>query len=74
MRDKKRWSDLTDRQRRLIVVGGIAEAIVTTAVLVDLARRPAGQVRGPRVAWVLGLVVQPFGPFAYLAFGRRSAP
>jgi len=69
---KKTWSDLTDRQRRLIMVGGAAEAVITTIALRDLARRPSVQVRGPKVVWLLGFVVQPFGPLAYLWAGRRQ--
>jgi hypothetical protein len=30
-------------------------------------------VRGPKPLWVLGSVVQPVGPIAYLVFGRRSS-
>ena len=69
---KKKWSDLTDTQRRMIVVGGAAEAVITTVALRDLARRPSGQVRGPKVVWLFGLAVQPFGPLAYLWVGRRQ--
>ncbi len=69
---KKTWSDLTDMQRRMIVVGGAAEAVITTVALRDLARRPSGQVRGPKAVWLLGFVVQPFGPLAYLWAGRRQ--
>ena len=69
---KKTWSDLTDTQRRMIVVGGAAEAVITTVALRDLARRPSRQVRGPKVVWLLGFVVQPFGPLAYLWVGRRQ--
>ena len=65
------WSSLTPTQRRLIVAGGVAEAVLTTVALVDLTRRPAQQVRGPKWAWALGCVVQPIGPIAYLAVGRR---
>jgi Phospholipase_D-nuclease N-terminal len=69
---KKKWSDLTDTQQRLIVVGGAAEVVLTAVALRDLARRPSGQVRGPKVVWLLGFVVQPFGPLAYLWAGRRQ--
>lgn len=68
---KKKWSDLTAGQQRLVVVAGAAEAIVTAAALRDLARRPAESVRGPKAAWVLACFVQPVGPLAYLAMGRR---
>ena len=69
---KKTWSDLTDRQRRLIVLGGAAETVITAVALRDLARRPSGQVRGPKAVWLLGFAVQPFGPLAYLWAGRKQ--
>ncbi len=71
---KKRWSELSPRSRRLIVVGGVLEGILKTAALVDLRRRSAGEVRGPRWAWALGIVLaNSVGavPAAYLLVGRR---
>ncbi|MDQ1539155.1 MAG: hypothetical protein QOE58_3548 [Actinomycetota bacterium] len=68
---KKKWSDLTVAQRRIIYVAGAAEAGATAAALRDLARRPADQVRGPKVAWLLAFFVQPVGPLAYFAAGKR---
>jgi hypothetical protein len=47
------------------------EAVLTTIALRDLLRRPRRQVRGPKLLWGLGFVVQPFGPLAYLLAGRR---
>lgn len=70
-KQKRSWSDLSRMQRRLIVAGGTVEAVVTTIALRDLARRPATKVRGPKAAWALGCMVQPVGPLAYLALGRR---
>jgi hypothetical protein len=71
MASKKRWSDLTDTQQRLIIVSAAVELALTATALVDLARRPADQVRGPKPLWVLGCLIQPVGPLAYLALGRR---
>jgi hypothetical protein len=68
---RKKWSDLTVRQQRAVYVGGVLETIMTAAALRDLARRPAAEVRGPKVAWALALFVQPFGPITYFAAGRR---
>jgi predicted cobalt transporter CbtA len=72
MARKKRWSDLTSTQQTAIVAGVAGEAVMTVVAGRDLARRPAADVRGRKVLWALSLVVQPFGPLAYLAFGRRS--
>lgn len=70
---KKQWSDLTPSQQRAILVGGAVELALTAAALRDLARRPAADVRGPKVMWVLAFFVQPFGPLAYFAKGRRTS-
>ncbi|WNG85315.1 hypothetical protein C6A87_015205 [Mycobacterium sp. ITM-2016-00317] len=39
-------------------------------MLVDLTRRPASQIRGPKALWRALSVVRPVGPLAYFAFGR----
>lgn len=71
MARKKKWSDLSAGQRAAVIVGGVAELVVTTRALRDLLRRPSGEVRGPKVLWVLASFVQPVGPVAYFLVGRR---
>ncbi|MDX6277826.1 MAG: hypothetical protein QOJ72_1954 [Nocardioidaceae bacterium] len=68
---KKQWSDLTPGQRRAVFIAGAAETVLTVAALRDLAHRPARDVRGPKALWVLAFFVQPVGPLAYFAKGRR---
>jgi len=68
---KKKWSHLTVAQKRIIYVAGAAEVVATAAALRDLARRPANQVRCPKAAWVVAFFVQPVGPLAYFAAGKR---
>lgn len=68
---KQSWSDLTPTQQKLVVAAGIVEVALTTWCLRDLKGRSADQVRGPRALWVPALSVQPVGPLAYLAIGRR---
>ena len=72
-KQKKQWSELSPAARSAIVVGAAAELVITTVALRDLRRRPAASVRGPKLLWVLGCAVQPFGPLLYLFAGRRSA-
>lgn len=69
--EKKRWSDLTQTQRKLVVAGGLTELVLTSIAARDLARRDRNEVRGSKVAWAAALVVQPVGPIAYLLFGRQ---
>ena len=66
-----KWSDLTLTQQGLILASGAVELALTAAALIDLARRPPDQIRGPKPLWVLGCIVQPVGPLAYFALGRR---
>jgi hypothetical protein len=71
MASNTRWSDLTNTQQLLIIGLGAVELVLTATALVDLARRPADQVRGPKPLWVLSCLVQPVGPLAYLVLGKR---
>jgi hypothetical protein len=73
MATKKQWSDFSGGQRAAIIVAAAIEVVLTGVALSDLARRPRVQVRGPKTLWVLVCVVQPLGPIAYLALGRRSS-
>ena len=74
MAKKKAWRELTPTQQRVIIAGAVVEAVLTTVALIDLVRRPADQVRGPKALWALGMFVQPVGPIAYFAFARGAAP
>ena len=74
---RKKWSDLSPRTRRLIVVGGAVEGALKLAALIDLVRRPASAVRGSKPLWAFSvLVVNSLGalPIVYFLRGRRSSP
>lgn len=71
MTSKRRWSDLTPAQQGLILASAAVELALTATAIIDLARRPSDQIRGPKPLWLLGCIVQPLGPIAYLALGRR---
>ncbi len=71
---KKSWDELSPRTRRLIVVGATLEGLLKIAALVDLARRPAEEVRGSKPRWAVAIVlVNSVGalPIAYCVYGRR---
>ena len=73
----KRWSDLSDRSRKLIIAAAIGEAILKTAVIVDIRHRPASQIRGSKRMWIIAAVVvnsAGVGSLSYFAFGRRRQP
>ena len=72
MAARKQWGDLSEGTRRLLVSAAVAEGVLKIAALVDLKRRPASQVRGPR--WLWATVVSSAGvvPVSYFVFGRRQ--
>lgn len=69
------WGKLSPRTRVLLAGGAAAETALKVAVLVDLKRRPADQVRGPKWLWASAMIVNSAGliPVLYFVFGRRSA-
>jgi hypothetical protein len=69
---RRQWRDLSPWQRTMTLVLAPVEVALTVAAAVDLARRPAGKVHGPKELWWLGIVVQPVGPVAYLTWGRHA--
>jgi hypothetical protein len=71
------WSDLSLRTRRLLTITAVAEGVLKLAALIDLKRRPASQVRGPKWVWATVVtVVSSAGvlPISYFLFGRRQGP
>lgn len=75
MAARRQWSDLDERTRRLLIVAGVAEGILKVAALIDIKRRPARQIRGPKWLWATVItVVGSVGvvPASYFLFGRRQ--
>lgn len=74
MAAKQRWNDLSERTRKLIIVIAVAESILKAVALIDIKRRPASQIRGPKWLWApVVAVVNSVGivPITYFIFGRR---
>ena len=70
-RTKKRWGDLSQRQRFLVAAGGTVQVALLVAALSDLWRRPSDQVHGSKAMWTAVSFVNFVGPLAYFRFGRR---
>jgi hypothetical protein len=73
MAEQRKWSDLSQRQRNAIKVLGATEFLLKILMLVDIKRRPASQIRGPKAAWRAAAVVNTIGPVSYFLFGRRKS-
>lgn len=64
-------TELTNRQKQVLLTVAAAELALKAYAAHDLMYRPAEQVRGPKALWGLALLVNLFGPLAYLGVGRR---
>ncbi|HZD71993.1 MAG TPA: hypothetical protein VFA45_24685 [Actinomycetes bacterium] len=75
MAARKQWSDLSERTRRLLIATAVAEGILKVAALIDIKRRPASEIRGPKWMWAAAMaVVSSAGvlPISYFVLGRRQ--
>ncbi len=68
---RRKWSELSNRQRWLIIGGGAVQVTLQAVALRDLRHRPVDDVRGPKGLWALATFINFFGPVAYLVLGRR---
>lgn len=51
----------------------IIQIVLILIALIDLVRRPADLVRGPKWLWIIVIILINFiGPIIYLVFGREE--
>ena len=65
------FNDLSTPARVSLLAGVAAELAAKIGAWVDLSRRPADKVRGPKWAWALAQFINGIGPAAYWAVGRK---
>ena len=70
---KKRWADLSDRQRAVLLGAAAAEFTLKIVALIDIKRRPADRIRGPKALWRAAMAVNLLGPVSYFAIGRKRS-
>lgn len=68
---RRRWNELTDGEKAAILVAASVQISLAATAWIDLARRPAAQVRGPKPLWAVAIAVNVVGPISYFAVGRR---
>lgn len=67
------WSDLSCAQRSAIAAAAAVQITLAGAAWIDLARRPAAQVRGRKAIWAGVIAINFVGPTAYFLAGRRRS-
>ena len=65
------FNDLPTPASVSLLAGVAAQLAATIGAWVDLYRRPADKVRGPKWAWALAQFINGIGPAAYWAVGRK---
>jgi hypothetical protein len=67
-----RWcGPLSPRQKAAVALTCAVQAVLAAAAWADVARRPAGQVRGPKGRWAMLIAVSDAGPLACFRWVRR---
>lgn len=68
----EKWSDLTPGQKNAIKILAVTDLIAKIVMLIDIRRRPASLIRGPKRLWRAAAAVNTLGPLAYFTLGRRK--
>jgi hypothetical protein len=70
---KRRFRDLSPRNRALLVALAAVQVSLNIAAQVDITRRPDSGIRGSKLRWRLVSFVNVLGPLAYFRWGRLPA-
>jgi hypothetical protein len=68
---RRKWSDLSDRQKTLILTMIAIQISLLLTALADIYRRPAENIRGSKRVWTAISFVNFVGPVSYFLFGRK---
>jgi hypothetical protein len=69
---KKRWNDLTDTQKTVLLTLISVQLSLAATAWADLASRPAAKVQGSKGKWAAIIAINFIGPVLYFTRGRRG--
>jgi hypothetical protein len=72
MRRSPRWEEFSTPRKVATVLLSIVQVSLALCAWIDLARRPAAQVNGPKGRWAAVIAVNFVGPILYFLRGRRT--
>jgi hypothetical protein len=67
----ERDQEVTEKQKRILIVALVIHVIMLSLTWRDLSRRPDGAVRGKKRMWQLASLLNTSGSVTYWLFGRR---
>ncbi|AMB60460.1 hypothetical protein AWU67_09405 [Microterricola viridarii] len=70
---KQRWADMSTGRRAGAIIAGAVQIALAVTAWVDLAKRPAERVNGPKGLWAGIIAINFIGPISYFVGGRRSS-
>jgi hypothetical protein len=68
---QKQWNDLSDTQKRGIVLLGALQLALLAVALIDIRRRDVDAINGSKRLWRMVVLINFIGPIAYFVFGRK---
>ena len=71
MMGRKKWSEMSPRQRVSIGIGVAVQVTLLGVALWDIRRRSAEEVRGPKLLWSMVAFINYVGPISYFVVGRK---
>ena len=70
---RRTWNEFSPAQQTALLTAACVQISLAATAWVDLARRPAAQVNGPKPVWAAVIAVDFVGPIAYFVKGVRRA-
>lgn len=70
---KKQWKQLSQPQKNAVVAGAVVQLTLLAAAQIDIAKRPAEDIRGSKWLWRVVTLVNFVGPLAYFLIGRKKS-
>jgi hypothetical protein len=66
-----KWSELSPKQRALLLVAASVQVSLAVSAWADLADRPASEINGSKGRWAAIIAVNFVGPLTYFRWGRK---
>ncbi len=73
LRRNRKWSEMSTAERVGAAALGTIQVTMAVVAWLDLAKRSADQVNGPKGLWAAIIGVNVVGPIAYFVKGRKRA-